>query len=136
MQHRLKLYTGEDTATATAEPPVTITLRTCDRAVARLRTTAVTSIALNTCCKYHCLLCPECRIVEVEIKGHTDIAAAFDPAFASVPPCYVPHFILLSDGNETSGDALASAVRAGAPISTVALPASEAQRGGECTLGS
>ena len=56
----------------------------------------------------------------------TDIAAAFEPAFASVPPCYVPYFVLISDGNETSGDALASAIRAGVPISTIPLPASEA----------
>jgi len=26
MRHRLRLYTGEDDATATAEPPVTVTL--------------------------------------------------------------------------------------------------------------
>lgn len=55
----------------------------------------------------------------------TDISAVFEPALASVPPCYVPRFVLLSDGNETSGDALSSALRAGVPISTVPLPAPE-----------
>jgi uncharacterized membrane protein len=36
----------------------------------------------------------------------------------------VPHLVLLSDGNETEGDILTAAVRCGAAISTVPLPAS------------
>jgi Mg-chelatase subunit ChlD len=56
----------------------------------------------------------------VDAQG-TDIAAALDVAAAAIPPSYVPHIVLLSDGNATQGDALRSALRAGAPISTVPL---------------
>ena len=39
-----------------------------------------------------------------------------------MPPGYLPHLVLLSDGNETSGDSLAAASRSRVPISTVPLP--------------
>jgi Ca-activated chloride channel homolog len=52
----------------------------------------------------------------------TNIASALEVAMASIPPSFVPHIVLLSDGNQTGGDALKSALRGGVPISTVPLP--------------
>ncbi|MDR1271246.1 MAG: VWA domain-containing protein [Planctomycetaceae bacterium] len=54
----------------------------------------------------------------------TNIAAAMEPALALIPPRYVPHLVILSDGNETDGDILTAAIRGGVAISTVPLPAS------------
>ncbi len=51
----------------------------------------------------------------------TNLAAAFETARAAIPPAYLPHIVLLSDGNQTSGDALKSALAGGVPISTVPL---------------
>ena len=51
----------------------------------------------------------------------TDIAAALEAAIASLPPGYVPSVVLLSDGNETAGSALKSALQGGLPVSTVPL---------------
>ena len=53
----------------------------------------------------------------------TNIERAVDSAVASVPPGYVPRIVLLSDGNQTTGDALAAAARNQAEIWTVPLPA-------------
>lgn len=53
----------------------------------------------------------------------TNIEQALDSAVASVPPGYVPRIVLLSDGNQTTGDALAAAARHQAEIWTVPLPA-------------
>ncbi|MDR1958925.1 MAG: VWA domain-containing protein [Planctomycetaceae bacterium] len=52
----------------------------------------------------------------------TNIADAFRFAAAKVPPEYVPQIVILSDGNETSGDILETVRRAGVPVSTVPLP--------------
>ncbi len=52
----------------------------------------------------------------------TNIAASIEAAVAAIPPGYVPHVVLLSDGNQTTGDALRAALRAGTAISTVPLP--------------
>jgi Mg-chelatase subunit ChlD len=57
---------------------------------------------------------------EIDRKG-TDIASALEVAVAAIPPSYVPHVVLLSDGNQTKGDALKAALHAGVPISTVPL---------------
>ena len=54
----------------------------------------------------------------------TDIAAALNPGLAMVPPGYIPHLVIISDGNETCGDALTAAIRSGAVISSVPLPSS------------
>ena len=64
--------------------------------------------------------------------GHdgTDIAAAIDAAAAAMPPDYVPRILLLTDGNQTRGDALQAALatanrgrlREAIPISTIPLP--------------
>jgi Mg-chelatase subunit ChlD len=57
---------------------------------------------------------------EVNRQG-TDIASALEVAVAAIPPSYVPHVVLLSDGNQTKGDALKAALRGGVPVSTVPL---------------
>ncbi|MDR3639225.1 MAG: VWA domain-containing protein [Isosphaeraceae bacterium] len=57
---------------------------------------------------------------KVEENG-TNLAAAIEVAAAACPPFYVPRIVLLSDGNQTAGDALKAALRAGMKISTVPL---------------
>ncbi len=52
----------------------------------------------------------------------TNIEAAIEAALASIPPGYVPQILLLSDGNQTRGDALRTALQAKVPISTIPLP--------------
>jgi len=54
----------------------------------------------------------------------TDIAAALNPALAMIPPNYVPHLVIISDGNETHGNVLTAAIQSGAVVSTVPLPSS------------
>lgn len=51
----------------------------------------------------------------------TDIAAAIEVATSGIPPHFVPRLILLTDGNETSGDALKTALTSGVTIFTVPL---------------
>ncbi len=51
----------------------------------------------------------------------SNLAAAIEVAAAAIPPSYVPHIVLLSDGNQTTGDVLKAALRGGVPISTVPL---------------
>src|SRR5436190_9410017 len=55
-------------------------------------------------------------------KQGTNIAAALEVARAAIPPSHVPRIVLLSDGNQTAGDAMRAALRGGVPISTVPLP--------------
>ncbi|HUG67819.1 MAG TPA: VWA domain-containing protein, partial [Pirellulaceae bacterium] len=55
-------------------------------------------------------------------RDGTDLAAAIKTAAGYLPPGYIPHLVLLTDGNETTGDALATAARSRVPISTVPLP--------------
>jgi len=52
----------------------------------------------------------------------TNIAAAIESAAAYLPPGYVPQIVVLTDGNETAGEALQAAVRSGVPVSTIPLP--------------
>jgi Mg-chelatase subunit ChlD len=60
----------------------------------------------------------------------TDIASAIEAAAAAMPPDYVPRIVLLTDGNQTRGDALQAALatanrggrREPIPITTVPLP--------------
>src|SRR6188474_2582442 len=54
-------------------------------------------------------------------KEATRIDAAIEAATASMPPGYVPNIVLISDGNETLGDALKAVLKAGVPVSTVPL---------------
>ena len=87
---------------------------------------AVKSIGPNRCA----YLSAEPGVVQAERSAAappkdfegTNIAAAVEVAAASIPPSYVPHIVLLSDGNQTAGDALKAALRAKIPISTVPLP--------------
>lgn len=59
---------------------------------------------------------------EPSSKEGTNIEATLEAALASAPPGYVPQVVVLSDGNQTSGDALRAALQAGVPISTIPLP--------------
>jgi uncharacterized membrane protein len=52
----------------------------------------------------------------------TNIAAALEVAAAAIPPSHVPRIVLLSDGNETAGNAVQAALRGAVPVSTVPLP--------------
>jgi Ca-activated chloride channel family protein len=52
----------------------------------------------------------------------TNLAAAIEAAAGYVPPGYVPQLVLLTDGNQTAGDALQAAARSRVPITTVPLP--------------
>jgi Ca-activated chloride channel homolog len=56
----------------------------------------------------------------------TDIAAAVAAVRAAVPADYVPRIVLLTDGNETSGNLCAAAKAADVPVSVVPLPGSAA----------
>ncbi|MDR2116133.1 MAG: VWA domain-containing protein [Planctomycetaceae bacterium] len=63
-------------------------------------------------------------VSELPNTNATNIAAALEPALALIPPHYVPHLVILSDGNETAGDILSASIRGGVTISTVPLPVS------------
>ncbi|MBI3461563.1 MAG: VWA domain-containing protein [Planctomycetes bacterium] len=51
----------------------------------------------------------------------TNLAATLEAAAGAMPPAYVPKIVLVSDGNQTSGDGLRAALAAGIPISTAPL---------------
>lgn len=52
----------------------------------------------------------------------TNISAAIEAATGYMPPGYVSHIVLLSDGNQTEGDVVAMAARSRIPITTIPLP--------------
>jgi len=57
------------------------------------------------------------------IPGHeTDVAAAIAEARAAIPQTCLPQIVLLTDGYQTTGDALAAARATGVPISVKPLP--------------
>ncbi len=58
----------------------------------------------------------------------TDIALALQTAAAAAPPNLVPHIVLLSDGNQTAGNALHQAAALGIRISTVPLLGNQSQK--------
>lgn len=58
--------------------------------------------------------------VKLDDRG-TDLAAAIEVSAAAIPPFYVRRMVLLTDGNQTRGDAVKAALSAGIPISTVPL---------------
>ena len=62
------------------------------------------------------------RIRPVVSPEGTDLAAAIAAAAAATRSGYVPRLVLLSDGNQTTGDALAAARAATMPVWTVPLP--------------
>lgn len=51
----------------------------------------------------------------------TNLAAAIEAAAGAMPPAYVPRIVVLSDGNQTTGDALKAALRAQIPITTIPM---------------
>ncbi len=53
----------------------------------------------------------------------TNLASAIEAAAGTMPSGYVPKIVVLSDGNETTGDGIAAAARSRMAVSTVALPA-------------
>ncbi len=55
-----------------------------------------------------------------DING-TDISQVIKMAKAGIPPHYVPRIVLISDGNETSGNALEASIEGNVPIYTIAL---------------
>ncbi len=57
------------------------------------------------------------------LRDGTNLAAAIETAAGYLPTGYVPQIVLVTDGVETAGDALAAATRGGVPISTFPLPA-------------
>ena len=59
---------------------------------------------------------------ENEFQDGTDIAAAIEAAAGYIPPGYLPHIVLITDGNETIGDSLSAASRSRVPVSTIPLP--------------
>lgn len=55
-------------------------------------------------------------------RDGTNLAAAIEAAAGYMPPGYVPHIVVLTDGNQTEGSALAAASRSRVPITTIPLP--------------
>jgi Ca-activated chloride channel family protein len=62
------------------------------------------------------------QIVNTNRDG-TNLAAAIEAAAGYMSPGYVPRIVLLTDGNQTDGDAIAAATRSGVPVTTIPLPA-------------
>ena len=61
-------------------------------------------------------------ITDDEARRGTNLAHAIEMANAAIPPGYVPHVVLLTDGRETTGDALHAAAVSSSPISVLPLP--------------
>ena len=55
-------------------------------------------------------------------RDGTNIAKAIETAAGFMPAGYVPRIVLLTDGNETIGDARTTALRFNIPVSTIPLP--------------
>lgn len=52
----------------------------------------------------------------------TDLQSVLAIAAARIPPHFVPHIVLLSDGNQTDGDVMAAVATSAPRVSTVSLP--------------
>ncbi|MCO6045536.1 VWA domain-containing protein [Aeoliella sp. ICT_H6.2] len=61
-------------------------------------------------------------IADDEARRGTNLAHAIEMATAAIPPGYVPQVVLLTDGRETSGDAVQAAAVSSSPISVMPLP--------------
>ena len=55
-------------------------------------------------------------------RDGTNLAAAIEAAAGSMPPGYVPQIVVLTDGNQTDGNAIAAAARSRVPVTTIPLP--------------
>ena len=60
--------------------------------------------------------------LDEEHRMSSDLSAAIRVSAASIPPDRVPDVLLLTDGNETQGDALSAAARVGCHVSVIPLP--------------
>src|SRR5690606_20808205 len=56
------------------------------------------------------------------LQDGTNLAAAIAAAAGTMPAGYVPKIVLLTDGNQTVGDGIATAARSRVPVSTIPLP--------------
>ena len=56
-------------------------------------------------------------------RDGTNLAAAIESAAGYMPPGYVPQIVVLTDGNQTDGNAIAAASRSRIPVTTIPLPA-------------
>lgn len=54
-------------------------------------------------------------------RQETNLEAALRTAASAIPPGYVPHVVLLSDGYQTVGDGMGAALNSPFPVSTVPL---------------
>ena len=52
----------------------------------------------------------------------TNLEEAIEAAAGYIPPGYVPQIVVLSDGNQTEGDATLAAAQSPVPVSTIPLP--------------
>ncbi|TWU19521.1 VWA domain-containing protein [Allorhodopirellula heiligendammensis] len=59
---------------------------------------------------------------EKQRRDGTNVAAAIEAAAGYIPPGYVPQIVLVTDGNQTAGDAVGAASQSRVPITTIALP--------------
>lgn len=57
-----------------------------------------------------------------ELRDGTNIEDAIETAIGFMPPGFVPEIVLITDGNETIGDSIATAAQSNIPISTFPLP--------------
>ncbi len=57
-------------------------------------------------------------VAELDVNA-TNLAGAIEAAAGAMPPSYVPRIVVVSDGNQTTGDAVKAALRAGIPITTI-----------------
>ncbi len=71
--------------------------------------------------------------IGTELRDATDIQKALESAAACVPPGFVPHIVVLSDGLQNRGDALHAASKLAIRTSTVSLSATS---GPEISLAS
>jgi Ca-activated chloride channel homolog len=67
---------------------------------------------------------PDAVADEARVKWQqgTNLQSVLAIAAARIPPHFVPHVVLLSDGNQTEGDVMTTVATSGPRISTVPLP--------------
>ena len=65
---------------------------------------------------------PAGSLADTARRDGTNLAAAIEAAAGYMPPGYVPQIVLLTDGNQTEGNATAAASGSRVPVSTISLP--------------